>query len=248
MKRLLLALVFAGAALMYADEPARVQKIVAVRTGDANQIYGTVREVLRNLPLNMTMYQNNIILNGTADAVAAAEQLITNLEASSPRERDIDVTGYIILASTQADGAPNMPADLDPVLKQFRNLLTYKSFRVLDTLILRLKENSRGETGGFLALPNVPPPGASEGFVIERASISGDVVHLKSLRLRVSVPTPAVAAPSNNAQPNVAFVPRDVSLSTDVDIKTGQKVAIGKASVNPAGDALILVVSAKVVD
>ena len=44
------------------------------------------------------------------------------------------------------------------------------------------------------------------------------------------------------------FTNRTMKLGTDADIKTGQKVAIGKASVDNSGSALILVVSANVVN
>jgi len=110
---------------------------------------------------------------------------------------------------------------------------------VLDTIILRAKENSQAHTGGFLALPNVQPPGASMGFSIGRATVTDDVVHLKDLKFSAQVPTTTIKG-------DITY--RDISFGTDVDVKVGQKVAIGKASVDTAGDALILVVSANVVN
>jgi hypothetical protein len=239
MKKLLVVLLAAAAMLAYADE-THVQKVVPVKSGDAAQIFTTARDVLQTLTLKMTMYQNNIVLSGSADAVAAAEQLIKNLEASSPVDRDVEISGYIILAAMQPDGTGGIPADLEPVLKQFRNLLNYKSFRVVDTIILRTREANVAATSGFFNLPN-DTHGASEDFSLERATIAGDVIHLKNLKLRLGIPTPvSPGAPQ--------FEYRNIHLQTDVDIKAGQKVAIGKASIDPAGDAIILVVSAKVVD
>lgn len=240
--RKLLLLMAAVAMLAHADE-SHVQKIVPVKTGDVGQIFGTLRDVLQTLPLKMTVFQNNIILNGTTDAVSAAEQLIKNLEASSAvdRDRDVEVSGYIVLAAAQPDGNGSIPADLEPVLKQFRNLLNYKSFRVVDTIILRAKVNSRAQTNGFLNLPNNTQQSANEEFDFFRATIIGDVIHLEGLQLNLKIPVPVTPT-----GPQVEY--RNVQLKTDVDIKAGQKVAIGKASIDPAGDAIILVVSAKVVD
>jgi hypothetical protein len=216
-----------------------VQKIVPVKNGDATQVFATVRDIMQG-QVNVRLYQNNVILNGSAEAVAAAEQLIKNLESTVPRERDVDVSGYIILASTQAgEGGGSVPAELEPVLKQFRSLLNYKSFRVLDTIILRAKENSPAHTGGFLALPNTQPPGASMGFSIGRATVTEDVVHLKDLKFSAQVPT-------TTGKGDITY--RDVSFGTDADVKIGQKVAIGKASVDAGGNALILVISANVVN
>jgi hypothetical protein len=237
MKKLIM-LALACAALGYAEDS--VQKIVPITTGDTGQIFNAVTNVLSGMPVRIQAYQNTIVLNGSAEAVAAAEQLIKNLMSSAPRERNIEITGYIILATTQAgDGSANMPAELDPVLKQFRSLLNYKAFRVLDTVILRGKENSGMGSSGFLAVPGAA--GATADFNVQRPSVTDDVVHLKNLNLRVRIPTTRV-----NDKGNV--ITNDVTISTDADVKAGQKVAIGKASVDANGDALILVVSAKVVD
>ncbi|SRR5579872_595334 len=237
-KWMMLALACAG--LACAAEEARVQKIVPVTTGDAQQIYGTLITVMNNMPLQFQRYQNTIVLNGTPEAVASAEQLIKNMMSMSPRERGIEITGSIILASAEAKpDSASMPADLDPVLKQFRSLLNYKSFRVLDTLILRGKENSGMGTTGFLTIPG-SQPGTSE-FRVQHPAVTDEIIHLKDLMLRVMIPTGF-----HDVKGDPGF--HEVRIATDADIKAGQKVAIGKASVDANGDALILVVSAKVVD
>jgi len=236
----LIVLTLAFAALLCAADEARVQKIVPVRNGDAVQVFATVRDLMTGPALNVKLYQTTVVLNGTPEAVAAAEQLIKNLETSSPRDRDIEVTGYIVLAFTQAgEGGGAMPGELEPVLKQFRNLLNYKSFRVLDTVILRGKENSPMSTGGFLALPNAP--GATDDFFVQKPSVHDDVVRLKELNLRVHIPTTRL---NDKGQ----VITSTVAVATDAEVKIGQKVAIGKASVNAVGDALILVISANVVN
>jgi hypothetical protein len=239
MKKLIM-LALACATLAYAAEDARVQKIVPIPTGDTMQIFSTVANVMATMPVKIQMYQNTLVLNGTQEAVTAAEQLIKNLMSSAPREHNIEITGYIVLATAQGgDGSANMPADLDPVLKQFRSLLNYKAFRVLDTVILRGKENSGMGSSGFLAVPGAA--GATADFNVQRPSVTDDIVHLKNLNLNVRIPTTRV-----NDKGSV--ITSDVRISTDTDVKAGQKVAIGKASVDANGDALILVVSAKVVD
>src|SRR5258708_128441 len=237
MKKLIM-LALACAALGYAAEATRVQKIVPITAGDAREVFSAVSNVMANMPIKIQMYQNSLVLNGTAETVAAAEQLIKNLENAAPRQRTIEVTGYIVLALTQA-GETNMPADLDPVLKQFRSLLNYKSFRVLDTVLLRGKEKSMMSSGGFLALPGAT--GARADFRVMRPSVTDDVVRLEDLNLSVRIPTTRVDQKNN-------LVYDEVHIATQADIKLGQKVAIGKASVDANGDALILVVSAKVVD
>ena len=247
-KLMMLALVCA--ALVHAAEQTQVQKIVPITSGDVLQIYSTVGNVMLNMPVRVQMYQNTLVLNGTPEAVAAAEQLIKNLMSTAPRVHNIEITGYIVLASVDGkseqgrnlppgEGITNIPADLDPVLKQFRSLLNYKAFHVLDTLILRGKENSGMGTSGFLAVPG--SAGATAEFRVQHPSVTEDVVHLKDMWLNVKIPT-------GHTDPKGNMIYSDVRIGTDTDVKAGQKVAIGKASVDEKGDALILVVSAKVVD
>ena len=237
-KWIMLALACAG--LAYAAEEPRTQKIVPVTTGDTGNIFRTVESVMRGTPLSITSYQNTIVLSGPPDVVASAEQLIKNLMSSAPRERDIEITGFIVLASVEPKTEPaNMPPDLDPVLKQFRSLLNYKSFRVLDTVILRGKENSGMGTTGFLTVPG-SQAGTSE-FRVQHPAVTDEIIHLKDLMLRVIIPTGF-----HDVKGDPGY--HEVRIATDADIKAGQKVAIGKASVDANGDALILVASAKVVD
>jgi len=233
-KLIVLALAFAFVACA---EDAKVQKILPVKNGDSGQVFATVRDVLDGMPIKVRLYQNNIVVNGTPEAVAAAEQLVKNLESSTPHDRDVEITGYIILASVQVgDGTAAVPGDLEPVLKQFRNVLNYKSFHVLDTINLRTKENSSpANSNGSLPLPNGPTPGASVQFSVLKAVVADDTIQLKGLRLSTGVP-------------DNSSLYRNININTDVDVKAGQKVAIGKAAIDSNGDALILVISAKVVD
>ena len=74
MKKLMVfALAFAGLACAGAE--TTVQKIVPVRNGDATQVFATVRDIMQG-QVTVKLYQNSVVLNGSAEAVAAAEQLI----------------------------------------------------------------------------------------------------------------------------------------------------------------------------
>src|SRR5260370_25563577 len=101
MKKLIM-LALACAALACAAEDTRVQKIVRITTGDAREIFSTVENVMASMPMKIQLYQNSLVLNGTAEMVAAAEQLIKNLANAAPRQRTIEVTADICLALTQA--------------------------------------------------------------------------------------------------------------------------------------------------
>lgn len=231
MKKVLVSLAIAAAAWA-ADT---VQKIVPIRNADARQVFVTARDVMRGAPVTVLSYQKSIVLSGPQDAVATAEQLIKSLDVAPAPLHDIEVIGYIVMASPQATQTGAMPPDLEPVLRQFHNVLTYKSFRILDTIILRAREQQMAESSGVLPLNN-----STYRFLTKVERVTDDSIHFSHLDLHVNIPQ--AVSPKGE----VAFT--GVNIGTDAQVKAGQKVAIGKASVDKEGDALILVISAKVVD
>lgn len=216
-----------------------VNKIVPVRNLDANQLESRLSGTLGPTGVRMSVVQNNIVLSGPDQSVASAEQLIKLLDTPKPAARNVEVSGYIILASHEGAAAGGAGPDLEPVLKQFRSILPYKSFRVLDTIVLRGLDNQFSVSRGVLPLEAKSGNGEVKYEFRTRPTIGDDAIHLSPVNLNVDVPR-------LDQKSQVYYMP--VSISTEADIKPGQKVAIGKASVDSAGDALILVVSAKVVD
>ena len=235
MKKIWIVLLFT--ALAWAES---VNKIVPIKNLDANQLASRLNASLAESGVRVTTVQNNIVLSGPEQPVASAEQLVKLLDTPKPAARNVEVTGYIILASHEGTSNGAGP-DLEPVLKQFRNVLPYKSFRVLDTIVLRGQDNQYSDTSGVLPLEPKAGAGSGEttyGFRMKPV-IGEDAVHLSPVKFTARLPR------LNEKRQTTYF---DLSINTDADIKPGQKVAIGKASVDAAGDALILVVSAKVVD
>jgi hypothetical protein len=54
--------------------------------------------------------------------------------------------------------------------------------------------------------------------------------------------------PISPGQVNAGYVWQDVGLNTDLNVREGQKVVVGKTKVDGSEQALVLVVSAKAVD
>ncbi len=237
MRKLIVTAILAVVALSAAD----IQKVVPVKNADTHRLWLTVREVMQHSQMVVTEYQANIVLSGPAEVVNGAEQLIKSLDVSAPRQRNVEVTGYIILASQHAGEQTAVSAELEPVLKHFRSVLSYKTFRVLDTLILQGHAGHEpSDTSGVLALPNITGV-PTYSFHFNSADVMEGSVRLFGLSLFVRLPT----AEKNEKGETKAVT---INIGTDVDVKSGQKVAIGKASFNTAGDAIILVISANVVD
>src|SRR5262249_42314739 len=155
------------------------------------------------------------------------------IPANAPKS--IEITAHLLVASPQAE-SDTIPAVLKPVIDQLRAVMAYKSYRVLDTVLASGKEGDQIHQDGVLpklndADPNLPTFAFA---VIPRITGEGadQSVHLENLGLNLTV---AIAGSGG---------PRTLNIGTAVDVKKGQQVVVGKATVQDR--AVILVLSAKV--
>jgi hypothetical protein len=205
----------------------QVQKVFQLKYADANQ----VKQLLSAFPAAISLNGNlhMIAVNGNKEAVDTIEEALKKIDVPEAPRPDIEVSGYIVLASLQP-AVSSEPAELAGVIKQLRALFPYKSYRVAETLYVRGRDGQHSGSGGFIA----EEPNAQRQYEFKyRASIGGDkLIRLDDVYLQIHSPN------------NLPMV----RLSTDIDIHEGQKVVVGKSNINGADTALILVLSAKVVD
>jgi hypothetical protein len=246
MKRListmLIALVCGGALLAQPN----VQKVVTIKNGNWKGIWNTLKELAPTNGMVISVSDNDhLILSGPKDSVAAFEEIIKQLDVPPVVKKDVETTVYMIIASAQSGNAIPLSPDLDPAVKQLKNIFNYKGFRLLESFVLRSRDGENGQTNGFLPpLENLPPGNKiSYQFQYNEVSIDGSdsarVAHFHHLSLSIRVPI-AVASGTTN---------EDARIATDLDVPEGKKVVVGKTSALEGADgALILVISAKVVD
>ncbi|HLK19897.1 MAG TPA: hypothetical protein VKT81_13125 [Bryobacteraceae bacterium] len=243
MKKLLIALFVAGA-LLAQD---RVQKVVTIKNGNRNGILHTLQELApTNGMVITTSDADHLILSGPKDTVAGFEEIVKQLDIPPIVKKDIETTVYMVVASTQSANATSLPAELDPVAKQLKNIFNYKGFRLLESFVLRSRDGEGGGTDGFLPAAENVPAGhkISYHYDFRHVSLEGTenakVAHFDHLALLVKVP---IVMSSGEVYPATA------KIDTDVDVPEGKKVVVGKTSALEGSDgALILVISAKVVD
>jgi len=210
-----------------------VERLFTIKYADVFAL----RNLFANFPVQVNADANMRVLavRGRPETVAAIEDAIRKLDAPSA-DKNIALTGYLLLASAQASSQPELP-ELGAVIKEMHALFPYKSYRLLDVIGLRTRDGGDASVSGQLSpLPGAPADFRPEyGLVIGRAMISATdavrIVRLNGLRLNVVV------------SPN-----RSTKIGTDVDLREGQKVVVGKASVSGAEEALVLVLSAKLVE
>lgn len=253
MKRFFLTMLIAlvcGAGIYAQSTPgeARVQRVISVKNGNLNGILRTLNALLPNTSMLATSSDNeHLILSGPKDAVSVFEEIVRQLDVAPVAKKNIETTVYMVVASAQSASGAAMPAELDPVVKQLKGVFNYKGFRLLDSFVLRSRDTEKAVTNGFLTpLDTALPAGTKINYQFQynRASLDGSetnrVIRYDGLKLNIRVPIAGVGS---------QFSYMDAGISTDVDVPEGKRVVVGKTSaVEGADSALILVISAKVVD
>jgi len=244
MKNLLIVLALMALPLAAQDqkkeEPKepQVQKLFVLKYADPNQVNNLIRPFTTNANPNEAMHA--IAVSATAGAMAAIEDAIKRLDVPSAAAQDVELTAYLLVGS-DSDGASTgpLPKELDSVLAQLKATFAYKNYRLGDILLMRGRTGQ--VNGGALNATahgwRVPIGNGSSSevttrFQVNQLSLSPDgAVHVDGLRMTCSLGS--------------SGAPYEVALNTDVDIKEGQKVVVGKMGVTQ-NEALFLVLMARV--
>jgi hypothetical protein len=222
----------AGPPAFFPDSPTRV---FALRYVDGRSIEKLLQPI--GVPISREPSLNAIAVKAPLSTLTVIEEMIKKFDVPANASKKVEITAYLVLASPQPepDAVPNV---LKPVIDQLRSVMTYKSYRVVDTILVTGKEGDNTYVDGvlpklndtdsvvpvysFSALPRVSGEGAEQ------------LVHLENLSLNISVPMPGQGGS------------RGLRIGTAIDVKKGQHAVVGKATVGER--AVVLVLSAKILD
>lgn len=239
MKRLLLALVLAAAPVM-AQTPGespndRIQKLVALKYADPQ----TVRRLLVNFGVDIQADDRMkvIALSGPRNKVTTAEDAIKQLDMPSAGQKDIELTVYFVVGSDQPNLPGNpIPTDLQSTVAALKSTFPFKGYVLLDALSLRARSGASADTTGQAGGNRYTQ------FRVRSASIDGDgtMIRLDGLHAGLRIP-------HSDGTGKIAYT--DTGISTDVvDVKEGQKLVVGRSSLDGPEKALFLVLIAKVIN
>ncbi len=169
-------------------------------------------------------------------------------------ETNLDTQLYLLVATNQDVDDTKLPAALDPVVKQLRTALPFKNYRLVTTLVNRVKNEGR-LTLKWIGGPLIAAAGASttapsfNEFRVNSVKLVTDGGGRQIVRMegfvfgaRIPIQTGMVAA-SGPAAPIINY--ENTGLNTDISMREGEGVVVGTLNVGPSGDAMILVMSAK---
>ena len=232
----------AVASLVAAQTPAaaetskpepREKRVFQVKYADVRSL----RNVLNVFGYGITADTDLHVLavSAPADVMNAIQDAIQRLDVPTAAPKDIELTVYLVVASEQAAAGDGLPADLQPVVHQLKGVFSFKSFRMLDTVVLRTQPGNKANAVGVISNGStdtpyhfsVRPSAAAEGP-------QGRLIRLDDLSLGLRVPTRSGR--------------EDAGINTEITVREGQKVVVGKSNLGGPDQALILVVTAKVAE
>jgi len=229
------------AALASAQEPAKPQnaRMIQLQHTETGSVVSLVGPIAAKgaVTLAADAKLNIITLSGPPDAVAVIENFIKQIDAA---RKSIEVTAWVIVGQKEAN-AEKMPDDLQPVLKQLKSLFPFAGYRLAETAVVRGVAGQGSQTRGSLPNPALIPQ--TYTFRYRRADADSTegipVIKLSEVRFDTMVPYEAGVGQHQYME---------ASIISDVSLKSGQKVVLGKTSAGLGKESLFLVLSARVVD
>jgi hypothetical protein len=208
-----------------------VQKVVKIQYADPQSIQGLL--TIFNVATRADPQMKVITLSGPRNRVTAAEEAIKQLDVPGAQQKDIDLTVYFVVGTDQSNIPGNpIPADLQSTVAALKSTFSFENYGLLDVLSLRTRSGARAETSGQFG-------SRFTTFRIRSASLEGNGM-IRLDMLHAGVRNPVVDGPNK-----INYV--DTGISTDiVDIKEGQKLVVGRSSLDGPEKALFLVLIAKV--
>jgi hypothetical protein len=247
--------------------PTWQQKVFDLKYADPNAVRNLLQSVMRH---RETRVIENPVLRtvsvGTPDPkdMTTAEELVKRYDvprgAAPAGNRNIELVAYMLMAATRGTAGEALPADLEPVAKQLKALFGYADLRLLDSALIRTREGVQAEASGNagLASPDVPNATSPYQLRVAKAIVTpserGNMIKLDGFRFGIRVPyltgsfQPGVGSAGVTPLVSTQYQFSEVGFSTELDIREGQKVVVGKAKVDNAGSAFILVLTAKAID
>lgn len=208
----------------------------------------------------------NAISVGTREPadMAMAEELIKRYDVPGMKtpagNRNIELVAYMLMAAPKGTAGDALPAELDGVAKQLKAVFGYGDLRLLDSLLVRTREGVPAEASGNAGVTNpvLPNAPALYDLRIARTAVNqserGTVIRFDGFKFRVRVPYPTASFQPGQGATGVSplvstqFQYSEVGFNTELDIREGQKVVVGKAKVDATGSAFVLVLTAKAID
>ncbi len=236
----------------YVDFTGFKGKVLEVKNRDPRSLVSLLSPLgsgFKGAELRANAEFKTITVRDFPENIATIEEALKRMDvplpakAAEPPRPDVEIYGYVLIAS-QGDGATSdYPKAIEDVVKQLQSNLAYKNYRLLTSIIQhgRLGSSSIGTSGvwsaGTVALPDKSVLANYDFRILkiapENETEATSPLLLSGLELRFE------GKNSPDGQN-----PGSARLATDLKIRDGEKFVVGTASLKDK--ALILVLTTKV--
>jgi hypothetical protein len=232
MKRLIIAALLLAAPLFAQQEKQAITKLVTLKYASPDSLTNIIGTFGVRVQWNGGL--RTMALTGSPENIGAAEAAIKQLDVPP---KNIELVVHFLVGGNQA--APGaVPAELSDVVTQLKKTFAFKEYSLLDTLTIRTRAGSNADTTGLISAAGSSIPRMTQ-FSIRSATVSEDgVVRIDRMHAGLRIPVPT--------QAKIDYI--NTGIDQDVDVKAGQKVVVGRASLEGPEKALFLILTAKVVE
>jgi hypothetical protein len=203
-----------------------ITKVFDVKNREVNDLFALLSGFGATLKTSSAL--KAIAVTGPPSVVDAIGEAIKRFDVPA---KNVELTLYLVSALARASSQEPLPKELDGVAKELRSVFTYQGYRLLDTMILRCREGGQETrvSSSYAPIPAQPGVAAPYSIRLDPVTVSedGKTRTISTRQLNLSGQGPSIV--------------------TGISVREGQKIVVGKTGMG-GSDALILVVTAKVVD
>jgi len=190
-----------------------------------------------------------IAARGTEEELAAVETALQKLDMPPVLGRDVEVTGYIVAASPKPGLKDGIPKEIESAVAQLGQVLSFKSFALVDSIVIRTREGGTGQTEGTLKLDGAK--GGDYKLVLDAVRIVSkpdlpSIIRIDGIKFWATAPVFWETVEGGDKK-SYKILSR-AKIETDVSMKEGQKVIVGKTSMEGVEGSLVLILTAKVLE
>ena len=225
--------------LRYVD-PYAVQRLFSAENKLSPSPWGVI---------NVDEKMSVLTVAGSASQVQAVEEAVKNLDVPPVPGKSVEITAYFLVALRESNGPDDFPPALNEVVAALKKTLTYRSYSLTNTVIMRALDGQNGSISGAVD-KGIPP----DQFILnfQRATVitqeKQSIIHLFDLNFGIWKPKHWERSSGPNFSDHEVDTTNLAGIGTSIDMPEGQKVVVGKTAYGSSDSALILVLTAKVMD
>ena len=213
------------------EKPEVLKEIVKIKYMNAHEAQNVLRQYMSPKgKLQVIHSENRLVIEDIPEIMEKIHSILKEIDV---RPVDLQFTIELILGSLISDDKNEIQRELrsDPVIKELSNLLKYKSFKLLDSSIIKIQENRRSHQrmGGG---------GKSFKLYLYPRYIKEEKDEILQVELRLAEHLGITTEGKENTL---------TLIDTTLTLKSGERTVVGVSKLDGGDKALILIISGLVI-